>query len=233
MKLKTALALGRVSNLPTVWTNVLAGVVLAGGALAPTGLLAAMLSMSSFYVGGMYLNDAFDRDYDARHQAHRPIPSGQASARAVFAVGFGLLALGLLAVMLQARVHGSARDASLAAMALSATIVFYNVHHKGNPLSPLVMGLCRVLVYVAGGLMLGGVVNVALSLGGLTLLAYLIALTFIAKRGAGAKVVGRLLAGICVVDACALLLMGQPVLALIAALGFPLTRAFHRAVAGT
>ena len=29
-KIKTALQLGRVSNLPTVWSNVLAGVALAG-----------------------------------------------------------------------------------------------------------------------------------------------------------------------------------------------------------
>ena len=36
MKLETALRLGRVSNLPTVWTNPLAGAVLAGaGALGP------------------------------------------------------------------------------------------------------------------------------------------------------------------------------------------------------
>jgi len=32
MKLKTYLALGRVSNLPTVWSNVLAGVILSGAA---------------------------------------------------------------------------------------------------------------------------------------------------------------------------------------------------------
>ena len=32
MKLRSALRLGRVSNLPTVWTNTLAGAVLAGAA---------------------------------------------------------------------------------------------------------------------------------------------------------------------------------------------------------
>jgi 4-hydroxybenzoate polyprenyltransferase len=33
MKWSDALVLGRVSNLPTVWTNTLAGVAIAGGAL--------------------------------------------------------------------------------------------------------------------------------------------------------------------------------------------------------
>ena len=36
MKARDALLLGRVSNLPTVWTDVLAGTVLAGGALLLT-----------------------------------------------------------------------------------------------------------------------------------------------------------------------------------------------------
>ncbi len=55
----TALRLGRVSNLPTVWTNVLAGAVLSGAPLAPVRVLALMLGLSTFYIAGMYLNDAF------------------------------------------------------------------------------------------------------------------------------------------------------------------------------
>ena len=34
-----------------------------------------------FYIGGMYLNDAFDRDIDARERPERPIPSGHVGAR--------------------------------------------------------------------------------------------------------------------------------------------------------
>src|SRR6185436_14806944 len=52
--------LGRVSNLPTVWTNSLAGIVLARGADDPEVIAGAALSLSFFYVGGMFLNDAFD-----------------------------------------------------------------------------------------------------------------------------------------------------------------------------
>ena len=60
MTLRIALRLGRVSNLPTVWTNVAAAAVLAGVPLASLGVLALAVACSLFYVGGMFLNDAFD-----------------------------------------------------------------------------------------------------------------------------------------------------------------------------
>src|SRR5258708_39014647 len=88
MTLRTAL--GRVSNLPTVWTNVLAGVALA--ALEPEWkvVLPVGLAVSLLYVAGMYLDDAFDRGPDAR--VERPIPRGEVSARLVFKAGFGVMA---------------------------------------------------------------------------------------------------------------------------------------------
>ncbi|MGK0133898.1 UbiA family prenyltransferase, partial [Pseudomonas aeruginosa] len=60
--MKTWMTVGRVSNLPTVWTNTLAAALLASsaGALAPPSslvwiLLLAMLSL--LYLAGMLLND--------------------------------------------------------------------------------------------------------------------------------------------------------------------------------
>src|SRR5688572_23309296 len=98
--LQIALRLGRVSNVPTVWTNVAAGIALAGGALQPRLLVMLGLAVSLFYVGGMYLNDAFDARWDAAHRPERPIPSGQVRARTVFAAGFAMLGLGTLLVAL-------------------------------------------------------------------------------------------------------------------------------------
>src|SRR5574339_414061 len=97
MRWSVYLRLGRVSNLPTVWTNVLAGVSVAR---EPLAFLA--LALSLFYIGGMYLNDAFDREIDARERPERPIPSGQVKATTVFAVGYGLLAAGLAALATEA-----------------------------------------------------------------------------------------------------------------------------------
>src|SRR6202021_3338880 len=77
------LFLGRVSNLPTVWSNCLAGWWLAGGGNFKA--LPLLLAGTSFlYIGGMFLNDAFDVGFDRQRRAERPIPSGQISLAAVW-----------------------------------------------------------------------------------------------------------------------------------------------------
>ena len=80
MNLPLALRLSRISNLPTVWSNVLVGALLAGGSLADRRLPLLMLALSLFYTGGMFLNDAFDRDFDAKHRPERPIPAGEVTS---------------------------------------------------------------------------------------------------------------------------------------------------------
>jgi len=56
--LKAWLELARISNLPTAWTNVLAGWLLAGGQLQDQRLIWLLLGGSLLYSGGMILNDA-------------------------------------------------------------------------------------------------------------------------------------------------------------------------------
>lgn len=184
MNLSLALRLGRISNLPTVWTNVLVGVMLAGGSLADPRLALLLLALSSFYVGGMFLNDAFDHAFDAKHRPERPIPSGQVSAREVFIAGFGLLALGVAGVAWASRGHSDIPiwPALASSAALAAAIVFYDAHHKNNPLSPLIMGLCRVLVVVTAALTLTTTLPAAVLLAAAALLCHLIGLTYIAKQ---------------------------------------------------
>jgi 4-hydroxybenzoate polyprenyltransferase len=184
LNLSLALRLGRISNLPTVWTNVLVGVMLAGGSLADPRLALLLLALSFFYVGGMFLNDAFDHGFDAKHRPERPIPSGQVSAREVFIAGFGLLALGGAGVALASRSHTGLTiwPALASSAALAAAIVYYDAHHKNNPLSPLVMGLCRVLVVVTAALTLTTTLPTAVLLAAVALLCHLIGLTYIAKQ---------------------------------------------------
>ena len=172
------LRLGRVSNMPTVWTNVLAGVVLAGARppLATIAFLAFALSL--FYVGGMFLNDAFDRDLDAHERPERPIPSGAVTAGEVFAVGYGLLAAGVALVLWHAPRPGTAASA----VALGAAIVLYDARHKGNPLGPALMGICRLLVYVTAALAVSPALGAPVVVGALCLFAYLIGLTYAAKQ---------------------------------------------------
>ena len=184
MNLRLALQLGRISNLPTVWSNVLVGALLAGGALADSRLLLLMLAASLFYVGGMFLNDAFDRGFDALHRPERPIPSGQVSARQVFSYGFAMLGLGIVGVAVASRgADGMPAWRALAAgAALAAAIVLYDAHHKGNPLSPLVMGLCRVFVVLTAAFSVAATLTMAVVLAALALLCHLIGLTYIAKQ---------------------------------------------------
>jgi 4-hydroxybenzoate polyprenyltransferase len=174
--LGTFLRLGRVSNLPTVWSDVLAAIALASGELTSATTAGVLLAMTALYVGGMYLNDAFDREIDARERPSRPIPSGEISPAPVFAVGFGLLFVGS-ALMLTL---GPA--AGLAGFALAAAIVAYDLHHKGVSWSPLAMGVCRALVYVGTALAATGTVELALLLGSVALFAHVVGLSYAAKQ---------------------------------------------------
>ena len=172
----TFLRLGRVSNLPTVWTNVLAAAVLAGADPFTGESILVMLAMTLYYIGGMYLNDAFDYRLDAIERPERPIPSGAISRQWVFAAGFALLAMGL-ALMIQ-----RGPPAGLVGLALAAAIVLYDIHHKGNPLSPIVMGSCRALVYVGTGLALSQHISILVLVGALGVLTHVAGLTYAARE---------------------------------------------------
>jgi hypothetical protein len=184
VKLKTALRLGRVSNLPTVWTNTLAGAVLAGAAGFGAEFAVMLLAFSLFYTGGMFLNDAFDAQIDAVERPERPIPSREISAGEVFRYGFGMMAAGI-ALLIWVGFGFEPRTGlwpAAGGLALAATITFYDWNHKKNPLSPVVMGLCRVLVYVAAALCYTLALPEALRIGAVLMLCYLIGLTYIAKQ---------------------------------------------------
>ena len=184
MKLAVALKLGRVSNLPTVWSNVLTGMALAGTAAVDWRLLSLIIALSLLYVGGMFLNDAFDHGFDAKARPERPIPSGQVSAAQVHASGFGMMAvaLALLAWVGYGCEPFTQWRPVAAGFALVAAIVYYNWHHKNNPLSPLVMGICRMLVYLTAALAVTAVIPRQVSVAAVVLLCYLIGLTYAAKK---------------------------------------------------
>lgn len=179
-----ALRLGRVSNLPTVWTNVAAGAALAGAATSAPLVVVLAIAFSLFYVGGMFLNDAFDRDIDARERPERPIPSGIVSARTVFAAGFALLAAGWLLLVASGFLpaDGTRWRGPVAGVLLAGAIVLYDAWHKGNPASPLLMGLCRLLVYLGAGAAAAAALPAPLVLAALVALSYLIGLTYAAKH---------------------------------------------------
>jgi 4-hydroxybenzoate polyprenyltransferase len=184
--------------------------------------------MACIHVGGMYHNDAFDREHDRRERPERPIPSGQASASAVFSVGFALLAAGvaLTAALAFGTPHGLGAPPVVAAIGLALVIVLYDLRHKGNPLSPVVMAANRVLVYVVTALSAAHVIGTQLWLGAGALACYLMGLTYAAKQE-GRGVLARTWPLVLLVAPLAYLPRTQVPVAAIAALGFTAWTAFN------
>jgi heme O synthase-like polyprenyltransferase len=173
---QTLLRLGRVSNLPTVWTNVIAGATIANAAASVVDIATVGLGMTAFYVGGMYLNDFFDREIDARERPGRPIHAGDISAATVSAIGFALLAVGI------ALLAPFGLFTAIWGLTLAAAIVLYDAWHKGNMVAPVIMGLCRALVYLGTGAAVSGHVLPALIVGAMALAAHVVGLTYAARQ---------------------------------------------------
>lgn len=183
------LELARISNLPTVWTNVLAGWLLAGGQWEWKPLAWLLAGGSLIYTSGMMLNDAADVKYDRTHRPERPIPSGRVPLMLVWAVSVVMMLSG--AAMF---VRGAEACVWLTG-ALLAAIVAYDFYHKQWSGSVFVMGSCRTLLYLAtasavtGSLSWGEhheTIMKAIALGG-----YIVGLSLVARHEARAHQVSR------------------------------------------
>lgn len=186
------LELARISNLPTVWTNVLAGWLLAFGKWEWQPMTWLLVGGSLLYTGGMILNDAADVKYDREHRKERPIPSGRVSVMLAWCVAIGMLVAG--GGMF---VRGAGACIWLTA-ALVAAIVGYNFYHKQWAGSVLVMGSCRTLLYLATASAVTGTLSwdghhetimKAIALGG-----YVVGLSLVARREARVNQSGEELA---------------------------------------
>jgi len=172
--LRSLLILGRVSNLPTVWSNCMAGWWLSGG-----GELWSLLLLGGggtcLYVGGMYLNDAFDAQFDWQHRPERPIPSGAIHASTVWMLGFSWLGIGLgcLAVFGKATM--------ICAVLLAVAILIYDALHKIFEFSPLLMAACRfLLILVASSTAREGITGLSVWTA-LVMASYIVGLSYIAR----------------------------------------------------
>jgi UbiA prenyltransferase family protein len=175
LSLRTWLVLGRVSNLPTVWSNCLAAWWLGGGGNLRK-LFPLLLGATLLYLGGMFLNDAMDAGFDSQHRRDRPIPSGLVTAKSVWQMGFGMLAAGLVNLFLLGMTTG------VLALILVVCILVYDALHKVFTLSPLIMAACRFFLYqVAASAGTEGVTGWSVWCG-LALGAYIVGLSFLARK---------------------------------------------------
>ena len=174
-QLRTLLLLGRVSNLPTIWSNCLAGWWLGGGGNF-WKLPFLLLGVSLLYTGGMFLNDAFDADFDRQRRPERPIPTGKISEPLVWRTGFGQLGAGIFLLLFCGQM------ATGAAFFLALFILLYNFCHKFFNAAPWLMGACRFWVYlIAGATGVDGLNGWAIFCG-LALAFYIVGLSYVARR---------------------------------------------------
>lgn len=163
-RLKAWFVISRCSNLPTVWSNLILGWItgfyffyLNESAVAlpasfnpwSFSLILLLLGVSCSYVGGMILNDVWDRDWDARYRPERPIPAQLINPRVASIVAWVLLLSGFFLAMFASPL-GTRRETITVASLLAGSIVLYNRWHKGVLVAPLVMSLCRVALPILG-----------------------------------------------------------------------------------
>ena len=171
------LAVARISNLPTVVTNVMAGVALAGVGW-DARLIPLAAAMAMLYTAGMYLNDVCDYAIDEVERPDRPLVKGlvtrwEAAVVALLLFGGGLVCLAFVST-----------EALILGIVLVGFIVAYNAWHKSNPGAPFLMAVCRALVYITAGwgVMLEWDPRVPAIV--VLVLLYVIGLTVIARRAA-------------------------------------------------
>ena len=199
--LKAYLELCRVSNLPTVWTNVLAGVILSDSRFSWPTVLILALSLSLFYSGGMCLNDICDADIDRLKRPTRPIPSGRVSRRGAWLCMVLLFTSAL--TLLTAVPHPRAL---LAGAVLLGIIIAYDVLHKARYLSILLMASCRFMVFVVSAVAVAGTVGLSAGLAGAVQFAYVLAISAVARHENSRKepysvpLVPLMIAGISILD---------------------------------
>ena len=173
------LQLARISNTPTVVSNTVAGAVLAS-AVAETGAVAVVaVAMALFYTAGMILNDLLDYEVDVRERPERPLPSGAVSRPAALTAVIALFVAGQALLLLEGT------EPFLAGLGLVALIALYDAWHKGNPLSPVLMGACRALVYFVAAFAVAGGVPLEVATAAGVLLLYIVGLTQVAKAEGG------------------------------------------------
>ncbi len=228
------LELARVSNLPTCVSNVLVGAAIGGVtcdiAWPAVGVVAVAVML--LYVGGMALNDVVDHRIDLRQRPQRPIPSGRIPVRLATAAAIVCLAggVGLTAF--------AGRPAVWFAVVLAATIIVYDLVHKRVAASVVLMGACRGLVYLTAAAAVCWPLDwpIAMILTA-AITVYVALVTALARAEAATPririVVLRWLAGISLVDAIFLALLGRPVLAAVALGCLVVTAWGHRRILGT
>ena len=163
------LAIGRVSNLPTVWSNVMLGMLLGGLVtslpgtrywlpLQPDGehfrwtdpgvailtIVLMLLGSSAAYLCGTFFNDWWDADFDRKHRPERAIPAERIPRDTILTLTIAFAMISALLFLYISPAVG------ITGVVLLACIFIYTAIHKKTTLGVIPMGLCRSCLYVLG-----------------------------------------------------------------------------------
>jgi hypothetical protein len=171
------LATARIANVPSVVSNLGAGVFLGWAGSGENFAWPWMLMLAAilFYVCGNFLNDWADCGWDKENRPERALPSGMFPRASYLVVALGGFGVGLgLAAM-----HGL--GAFVVSACLVVLICVYTKIHKKTPLSVVPMGLCRACLPLLGFLGVRDRIEPQVLYPALALLLYIIALSVSAR----------------------------------------------------
>lgn len=134
-------ATARLSNLPSVVSNVMLGVLLVGTESGVAFVIAAGVCL---YLCGGFFNDWADRQWDAARRPERALPRGLFPPMAYLVAGLATAACGLIAAAFVSWL------ALAVAAAIALCVVIYTWLHKKSAWSAVFMGLCRALLPMLG-----------------------------------------------------------------------------------
>lgn len=229
--MKGYLDICRISNLPSVWTNVLCAYLLATGEFSWQAYLTPALALSCFYLAGMCFNNVCDAPHDLTHRPSRPIPSGTITHRGALHFSAILFVIGF--VFSSRTFHV---ESTYAASLLVALIIWNAFDYKQNPLSILLMASCRFLMFAVTSLTVTGTIPATVWIAGGTQFAYVLCLS-IATRYESDKAgpfsfsaFPFMLAGISLLDGVMMALLVKPVWLLAGIVGAILILGGHKYV---
>jgi 4-hydroxybenzoate polyprenyltransferase len=177
LAIKNYFDLCRVSNLPTVWTNVLAALVLTGTLFSFSDFLTLAISMSLFYSGGMCFNDICDEAIDKIKKPSRPIPSGRVSIKGAYALAIVLFVIALFLLLLVTH-----QKALYTGIFLLTMIITYDKFHKDLPLSVILMAACRFMIFVIASIAVAGTVGEFVAMAGAFQFVYVLVVSIAARH---------------------------------------------------
>ena len=196
------LALLRPPNVFTAVADSFAGLILArqaGPASDDPGLWCIAAS-ACLYLGGIALNDYFDREVDAVERPERPIPSGTVPPIVAAGLGAALLAAGI------AFAGRAGTPAIMVAAVLALAILVYDGVLKGTAAGFLNMGVCRGLNFCMTMSLAPRSVPTSFVFAPVLLTAYISVLTYLSREEVGGNTLERARRGVTALAVVALIM---------------------------